>query len=350
MCNRSVDVNNRLTRRRAIGLMAAVPALLSAPGSAATARGIDETGFVRIGGIEQWIAIQGSDVRNPVLLYLHGGPGEAQSPFLKQFVPWQKDFTVVNWDQRGSGRTYGRNGASTPGMSTPELALDRLCEDARELAEHLCKRLSKKKLVLVGQSWGAELGLHVVKRWPDLFHAFVGTGQPVSWTLKIEAQERRARTQATAAGDQETLKALDAAASLPVSDQKRIMATRKYRMSSSDLEYLKVVETFMGSPPFPTQGDVADWMAGGRFTFTHLAPIEYTLDARKLGLDMPIPFFVIQGRDDRIAPFEVTEAYVGEVRAPKKALIPIEGGHWACFTNAAAFVEALRTHVVPLAK
>jgi pimeloyl-ACP methyl ester carboxylesterase len=80
---------------------------------------------------------------------------------------------VVNWDQRGSGRTYGKNGPSTPGMSTPDLALDRLRLDAREVAAYVRKRLSKKKVILVGQSWGAELGLHVVKRWPELFYAFV---------------------------------------------------------------------------------------------------------------------------------------------------------------------------------
>src|SRR5471032_2315488 len=79
--------------------------------------GIDESGFVRIGGIDQWISIQAQDRRNPVILYLHGGPSEAQSPFLSQFLPWQRDFTVVNWDQLGAGKTFGRNGAATPDMT-----------------------------------------------------------------------------------------------------------------------------------------------------------------------------------------------------------------------------------------
>ena len=341
-------MTTNMTRRRAVGLIATAPTLLWKQSRAAGAA-VDETGFVPIGGIDQWIGIQGRDSRNPAILYLHGGPGEAQSPFLKEFIPWESDFTVVNWDQRGSGRTYGRNGPSTPGMSTPEMALERLAQDAREVAQYACRRLSKKKIILVGQSWGAELGLHVVKRWPELFYAFVGTGQPVSWHLKIESQERWAREQATAAGDQESLKALSDTASLPESDPRRIMASGKYRMSPSDLEYIKVYEKFVGPPPLPTHGDAADWLAGGRFTGEKLAPIEYSLDARKLGLDFSIPFFVIQGRDDHIAPFEVARAYVAEVRAPKKAFIAIDGGHWACFTNATAFVEALRQHVRPLA-
>lgn len=342
-------MNTTLTRRRAVGLVAATPLLVHAQVHPRNRR-IDETGFVRIGGIDQWIAIQGSDVRNPVLLYLHGGPGEAQSPFLKLFVPWQGNFTVVNWDQRGSGRTYGRNGPATPGMSTPEMALNRLCEDAREVAEHVRKRLPRQKIVLVGQSWGSGLGLQVVKRWPALFHAFVGTGQVVSWRLKIEALERWAHAQATAAGDEETLKALSETASLPVTDMKRVMASRKYSMAPSDLEYLRTIEAFIGPPPPPTQGEVADWIAGGRFTFPRLGPADSAFDARKLGLDVPVPFFVIQGRDDHIAPFEVAQAYFAEVRAPKKAFVAIEGGHWACFTNPTAFVEALREHVIPIAE
>jgi pimeloyl-ACP methyl ester carboxylesterase len=106
---------------------------------------------------------------------------------------------------------------------------------------------------------------------------------------------------------------------------------------------------FMGPPPPPTQGDVADWIAGSQFTFARLAHVEYSLDARKLGLDFSIPFFVIQGRDDHIAPFEVAQAYAAEVRAPRKAFIPLAGGHWACFTNPTEFVEALRRYVRPLA-
>ena len=127
------------------------------------------------------------------------------------------------------------------------------------------------------------------------------------------------------------------------------MASGKYRMAPSDLEYAKIFQAFTGPPPLPTQGDVADWIAGSRFTGSKLAPIEFSLDSRQLGLDFPIPFFVIQGRDDHIAPFEVARDYVAEVRAPQKAFIPIAGGHWACFTNATAFVAALRQHVRPLA-
>ncbi len=84
-----------------------------------TPREIDESLYVRIGGIDQFISIRGDDRTNPVILFLHGGPANAQSPFLQEFEPWEKYFTVVNWDQRGSGKTFGKNGPATPGMDTP---------------------------------------------------------------------------------------------------------------------------------------------------------------------------------------------------------------------------------------
>lgn len=345
---RSIEVNRALTRREIIALAAAAPAFLS-DGAFARTRGIDESGFVQIGGIEQWIAIDGKDLRNPAILFLHGGPGEAQSPLLQEFLPWETDFTVVNWDQRGSGRTYGKNGPSTPNMSTPAMALDRVAKDAREVAEYACKRLSKRKVILVGQSWGAELGLVVVKRWPELFYAFVGTGQPVSWGLDLEATERWAREQATRVGDQATLKALNETASLPASDRKRTSASRKYRMAPSDLEYVKIMEKFIGPPPVPKRGEVAEWLAGYEFSFSKLSAVQYSFDARKLALNIPIPYFVIEGRDDHVTSFEVARAYLAEVHAPKKAFIPIAGGHYACFTNPTAFLTALRQHVRPLA-
>jgi len=136
---------------------------LTAPGIAQAKSPIDETGFVSIGGLEQWLAIQGQDAGNPAILYLHGGPGEAQSPFLDAFAPWEHDFTVVNWDQRGAGKTFEKNGEATP-----DLTLDRLTADAVEVTRYALNRLGKRKLILVGQSFGAMLGLMVAKRAPEL--------------------------------------------------------------------------------------------------------------------------------------------------------------------------------------
>ena len=333
----------KVSRRHALAI--AGGSLLMAGRAFAMGGAVDESRFVSIGGIDQWIAIQGRDTRNPAILFLHGGPAEAQSPFLREFQPWEQAFTVVNWDQRGSGKTYGRNGPFTP-----DLTLDRITDDAIEVAEYVRRRLSKTKVILVGHSWGAILGLHVIKRRPDLFAAFVGTGFAASWALSLRGQEGWARQQAVAAGDQATLKALDDTAALPVTDWRRIIASNKYKMSPSDLDYLKIQTAFIGPPPRPAAGDVANWIAGANFSGPKLISAIVSFDARALGLDMPVPFFVIQGRDDHVASFDPARAYVEEVKASIKAFIPIAGGHFACFTSPEEFVGALREQVRPLAR
>src|SRR2546430_5029024 len=170
---------------------------------AITARnGIDEAKYVEIGGIHQWITIRGEDRTNPVLLLLHGGPGDATNPWgYAGFRNWLKYFTVVQWDQRGAGRTFGRNGAASASTITPE----RMIQDGIELSELLKKRLHKDKIVLVGHSWGSVLGFFMVKARPELFHAFVGTGQvaadfarnsAVAYAAIVERASREGNSQA----------------------------------------------------------------------------------------------------------------------------------------------------------
>ena len=343
-------MNDRISRRNALGLVAGAPLAWAATKASAADRVIDESGFVTIGGIEQWIGIQGRDARNPAVLYLHGGPAEAQSPFLKEFIPWETDFTVVNWDQRGAGKTFGRNGASTPGMEPPDVALDRMCEDVREVAQYACRRLKQKKVILVGQSWGTILGLRAARQWPELFHGFVGTAFFVSWSDTLRSLTNATRAQATAVHDQATLNALDEAATLPETDLKRFGVANRYRWAPADVEYLKIQQEFVGAPPLPAHGDVADWVGASGFSIPRLLPLLIGYDARKVGLDIPVPFFVVQGRDDHVTPIDAAEAFVAEARAPVKRLIPIAGGHFACFTDAAGFVAALRQYVRPIVR
>jgi pimeloyl-ACP methyl ester carboxylesterase len=293
---------NGFTRRGFIHTAAFGPVWLASGPAAAAA--VDETGFQRIGGIDQWIATHGTNADNPPILYLHGGPGEAQSPFLKEFLPWRRDFIVVNWDQRGAGKTFGRNGTSTPGMTVEQMA-----DDVGQIAQLIRTRFPKRKVILVGQSWGSFLGVHAIKRHPELFCCYVGTGQVVSFAATVADTAQWARKKATEAGDKETLAALDKASSLAAPDRMMALAgaAHKWSVSPQDQPYAKMIEDFHGTPPYP-KGDVADWMTGARFSGAKLGPAFIAMDLHTLGLDMPVPVFVVQGRDDHIAGFEPARA------------------------------------------
>src|SRR5262249_15336622 len=113
---------------------------------------IQEASFIKLGGIDQWVTIRGADRASPVLLIVHGGPGDPQSGLVSTYAIYEKDFTIVQWDQRGAGKTYGRNPTSPP---EPE----RVEADGIELAQYLCDHLAKNKIIVLGHSWGSYLGI-----------------------------------------------------------------------------------------------------------------------------------------------------------------------------------------------
>src|SRR5262249_4736186 len=122
----------------------------------------------------QWVTIRGQHRANPVLLFVHGGPGDVTNPWsFALFAPWERYFTVVQWDERGTGRTLRKNG---PGDAST-MTLDRMAQDGVELAEYLGKHLGKEKIIVVAHSFGSILGLRMVRTKPNLFYAYVGTGQ-----------------------------------------------------------------------------------------------------------------------------------------------------------------------------
>jgi pimeloyl-ACP methyl ester carboxylesterase len=137
--------------------------------------GIVGESFVRIGEVDQWIGIRGEHQDNPVLLVLHGGPGCSYSIFTPHLRPWEKYFTLVQWDQRGGGRTFSRMDP----RGSAEISFEQLTRDTIELAEYVRARLRKDRIFLLASSLGSTFGTEVVRRRPDLFYAYIGTDQNV---------------------------------------------------------------------------------------------------------------------------------------------------------------------------
>ena len=189
---------------RVICAVVALSAQARAQDTAAPPTPVNEQAFVQIGGIEQWISIRGDSRDNPVILMLHGGPGVSNAPFAPAFRPWEKDFIVVEWDQRGAGRTFGRTGAEGSGA----LSIDRLVQDGIELTQHLRSRLQKEKVILLGLSFGSVLGLKMAKDASGVVRG-ASVGQFVN-----AAEATRSGTltlaQARAIGNSEAIRALEA--------------------------------------------------------------------------------------------------------------------------------------------
>ena len=140
--------------------------------------GIDSLEAVQIGGIQQWIEVRGQNVNNPILVFIHGGPGIAFMPMGSSFQdPWEKYFTVVQWDQRGAGKTYETNDKE---LLRRTMNVARMEHDAADVVNYLRNRFHREKIFIVGHSWGSMLGLWLAHEHPEWTYAFVGTGQAVS--------------------------------------------------------------------------------------------------------------------------------------------------------------------------
>ena len=140
-----------------------------------TPQGIERTQAVRIGGIDQWISVRGADRRNPVLLMIHGGPGYVTMPTSWYFQRgWEDFFTVVQWDQRGAGKTYAAN---DPAAVAPTMTRARMVADAEEMTAWLRKEFGKERIFVLGHSWGSSLGIELARRRPGWLHAYIGSGQ-----------------------------------------------------------------------------------------------------------------------------------------------------------------------------
>lgn len=313
-----------------------------------TKRGVDEASFVRIGGIEQWVTIRGQDRSNPVLLFVHGGPGDVTSLFsLPYFYAWEKKFTVVEWDERGAGRTFGKSGPSVK----PTMTLDRIAQDGTELAEYLCKHLGKRKIVVVAHSFGTILALKMVQARPELFAAYVGTGQVADETRDYTVAYGALLKKAESVHNEEAMAELKTVGPPPYKDGRGYQVQRKWsnRFEHADT-FLAGTMTLSLSAPGYTVRDVLDDFDGQSFSGDALVPQARAATMRDLGLKFAVPMFFFEGTEDFTTPTALAREYLGALHAPVKEFVPIPGGHFAVFMNSDEFLRELVVRVKPLAE
>lgn len=315
-------------------------ALYSLP-SWAAGRPIHEAGYVPIGGIQQWIQVRGDDRHNPVLLWLNGGPGYSTIPDTPGYRPWERYFTVVMWDQRGEGKTFERSGASV----APTMTIQRMADNCIEVAEYLCRRLDQKKIILLGHSWGSILAIHTIKLRPDLFSAYVGTGQIVNLERDAEAAYPLLLERAQALHNTVATRQLESVGPPPYPDSPKKWVWVRWA-NQLDPQPPGVWGTLHGGKPAP-----ASIEEGAEFSQGLMWNSMMRDDLPKLGFNFSVPVFFIQGAKDELAVTALARQYFDEIHAPLKKFIELpHAGHLAIFTARQAFLEQLVEWVRPVAK
>lgn len=292
---------------------------------------VHEEKFVSLGAIEQWVTIKGESCANPVILFLHGGPGNTLSPYADSiYDAWEQTFTLVQWDQRGAGRTYGH---STP-TAGATLTIERMAEDGAQLATYLTQHLGKRKIILMGGSWGSILGVHMVKSRPDLFYAYVGVAQVVNYRENQAASYAKVVALARAAGDQSTVSALQALGPPPWANPRNFgILRRAIRAYEAKVSIPAPKSWWVQSRDYDTPQMNADYSEGEEFSFMQFVGLKgdgifSKVDLPRLGMAFDIPVFLIQGTEDLLTTPDVAKRYFEGITAPQKEFVLVpNAGH-----------------------
>lgn len=313
-----------------------------------TLTGLDEAGFVRIGDVDQWVSIRGDDTANPVLVLLHGGPGTSFLPLgYDGFRAWERDFTLIQWDQPGAGRTFGRNRADD------DLTLDRIARDGIAVVEHALRRLGQDRAILLGVSWGSVLGIAIVRRRPDLFSAYVGAGQVVDMAANESVGYRELAERLQARGAHKALARLREIGPPPYDGVKPLLAERKILMAHPPASERGTMGVMLGrlllAPGYGLR-QIRDWVGAGRHTTMRMLAdlMAYSDDVPAPAI--PVPVLIIQGDEDIQTPTSLAAAYFEKLQAPAKrwAALP-GGGHNAILLMSGKFLEVLKANLPLLA-
>jgi pimeloyl-ACP methyl ester carboxylesterase len=306
------------------------------PGSIATL----ET--VTLNDSEQWISIRGRDVTKPVLLFLAGGPGGSQLATARYALAGlEEHFVVVNWEQPGAGKSFDAVDRST---LTPE----RYIEDAHALILHLQERFGQEKVYVLGESWGSALGVMLVQRYPELFHAFIGTGQMVAFLETDRRDYDFALQWAQERGDTAKVEALVRQGPPPYYDD----------VAWKSATYLLDTYAYMNANPAiadngantfrdlaaPEHGlyDKVSWFRGVIETLGVVYPQLWDVDFRTQARKLDVPVYFLIGRHDINAPVTLTEEYYELLGAPHKEIVWFEhSGHTPWVHESERFVQVM---------
>jgi pimeloyl-ACP methyl ester carboxylesterase len=315
-----------------------------------TAQGIVEEGFVQIGGIDQWISIRGEDKYNPVLLIVHGGPGSCYSIFTPVLRAWEKHFIVVQWDQRGAGKTFGKTGG--PGSGT--ISIKQLTSDGIEVAEYLRAHLHKDQLFLLASSIGSTFGMQIARLRPDMFYAYIGTDQNVGMARGRDESHReilqRLRTHGMNRGIKE-IQRIGADPTVWTADD--FTAVARWTMKSDPQGFdrtIKLLKDAVWFAPGWKLRDIRAFVGGMRFSLDQLLPELVRFDAWAQGTRFELPIVILQGENDVLTTPVLVRAYFQEIVAPIKRMELIsDAGHFAAFLQPDQFLDKLLIYVRPLA-
>ena len=305
---------------------------------------ISELREITVNDSKQWLTLRGKNKDAPVILFLSGGPGGSQMGNARVALSELEDnFVMVQWDQPGSGK-------SRWAVPRQQITLDRYLQDGHAVTQYLKQKFGKKKIYVIGESWGSALGVLLMQRHPEDYAAFIGSGQMVDFAQTEVDDYKLALKIAKERGDTAKVKQLERRGSPPYYGDSVIFDMLAY------LQYLDNEMARRGninpsksniyaSVLAPEYGliDKYNWAAGLFRTLDQVFPQLYNINFRKSATKLEVPMYFLLGRHDLNAPTYLAEEYYQLLNAPKKELVWFEhSGHAPWNTEADRYVKEVK--------
>ncbi len=291
---------------------------------------ISEKIYYEIGGIRQGFIIRSENPENPIILFLHGGPG---SPELPMFYPFEKSerlekyFTVCYWDQRGAGMSYSSS------IDPSTMTLEQMIEDTREITDYLKQRFNQDKIYLMGHSWGSYLGIKTVEKYPDNYKAFIGVGQVCNQLESEKIAFNYMLEHAKEIGDKGAVKKLEQFdpnasdfPSLKYLLSARSMLMNKYKigiMHSDKFSVTSLIKNMLTFKAYTIKEKLL-YFKGSLFSLENVWEYVENDNLNETSTKFQIPIYILHGKYDYQVSYTLSHNYFEIIEAPNKAFHTFE--------------------------
>lgn len=283
--------------------------------------------WVTLNGDRQNIRILSQDVRNPVILFIHGGPGVCDRHWVMHYQSSLADrYTMVLWDQRGSGKSYRKSVK----RGTPQV--EEYIQDAKALIEHLCNKFEQEKVIIAGHSWGTVIGAPLAYRYPEHILAFISQGQVVNGAENERISYEFCLREAGRIGDRKALEKLEGGAPVngvyPSAKAMRAQRDCLTRYGGADYKERGGLIPSILIPLLKMEGyrlrDIPGYIQGALYLSDVMWPQVIDRDYDETIPSLAMPVLMTVGRHDYNTPFELAENWFNHLQAPYKELVWFE--------------------------
>jgi pimeloyl-ACP methyl ester carboxylesterase len=308
-----------------------------------------EKNRIEIGGIQQGVFIRSENQENPVILFLHGGPGSPELPLIVYYeLPerLEKYFTVCYWDQRGSGMSFSSS------INPKTMTVEQMVEDTRQMTEYLQQRFGQGKIYLMGHSWGSYLGIKTIEKYSENYLAFIGIGQVVSEKETEKLGYDYMLQHAMTINDKSAIRKLKKIDrnSPDFPQREYVMTTRSLLMAKygigimreniSIIRLIKTVLLFKGYTFF----EKINLARGSLFSLKHLWNETVGDNLLKSSIIFQLPMYIIHGKYDYTTSYTLACEYFEKIEAPEKTFFTFENSaHSPNMEEVEKFVQIIKS-------